>query len=68
MVFKRGPGKGHIGFVVGFSGNSVKVLGGNQRNEVNVKSDTRPILWFGWPEGYDSSEFNDLADSKYHSE
>jgi uncharacterized protein (TIGR02594 family) len=36
-VFARGTGnQGHVGFCLGRSGGSVKLLGGNQNDEVNV--------------------------------
>lgn len=36
VVFRR-TGGNHVGFCVGFTPNSIMVLGGNQANEVNVK-------------------------------
>lgn len=50
-----GPGwKGHVGFVVGKKGNNVLLLGGNQRNAVNVKSfSTSKVVAYVFPSGYD---------------
>ena len=41
VVFWRGKPdgwQGHVGFYVGMKGKSIRVLGGNQRNEVNVSN------------------------------
>lgn len=53
VVFKRGFG-GHIGFVVGQQSNGdLLVLGGNQSNDVNVRSFPRSrVLGYMWPEGF----------------
>jgi uncharacterized protein (TIGR02594 family) len=37
VVFKRGSG-GHVGFYMGQEGDKIKVLGGNQSNQVSVQS------------------------------
>ncbi len=53
VVFKRGSG-GHIGFVVGQQKDGdLLVLGGNQSNDVNVRSFPRSrVLGYMWPEGF----------------
>ncbi|MBM4319980.1 MAG: TIGR02594 family protein [Deltaproteobacteria bacterium] len=38
VVFSWGGGKGHVGFIVGKSGSTLQVLGGNQSNQVKVTS------------------------------
>lgn len=50
-----GPGwKGHVGFVVGKKGNNILLLGGNQRNAVNVKSfSTSKVVAYVFPSNYD---------------
>jgi uncharacterized protein (TIGR02594 family) len=37
-VFDWGGNKGHVGFIVGKSGDNLIILGGNQKNEVNKTS------------------------------
>jgi uncharacterized protein (TIGR02594 family) len=50
-----GPGwKGHVGFVVGKSGSSIQLLGGNQSDAVNVKNfGTGKIIAYVVPANYD---------------
>lgn len=39
VVFSRGSyPKGHVGFCVGFDGKTIKLLGGNQSNSVNIQN------------------------------
>lgn len=53
-VFSWGGGKGHVGFVVGKSGNNIQVLGGNQSNQVNVSSfGTSQVVAYVVPDNYD---------------
>ena len=49
-----GPGwKGHVGFVVGMSGNSVQLLGGNQSDAVNITNfSTAKIIAYVFPPNY----------------
>lgn len=49
-----GPGwKGHVGFVVGKSGNSIRLLGGNQSDAVNIKNfGTSKIIAYVFPSNY----------------
>jgi uncharacterized protein (TIGR02594 family) len=51
VVFKRGaPPSGHVGFVVEWTANTIKVLGGNQSDAVTVASFKRAdVLGFRWP-------------------
>ena len=50
VVFDRGHGTGHVGFFIGFDGEKLKVLGGNQSNAVNIQSWPRyKVLGFRWP-------------------
>ena len=51
VVFSRGKGFGHVGFVVGVDKNgNLMVLGGNQENAVNIKSfATSRVLGYRWP-------------------
>ena len=46
VVFRRGvkPWQGHVGFLNGFTGTSVSVLGGNQSDQVNIKNYPRKDL------------------------
>ncbi len=54
-VFKRGsdPTSGHVGFIVGWTADTIAVLGGNQRDAVNVahfpRADLIAIRWPGDP-------------------
>lgn len=54
VVFDR-KGGGHVGFVVGRDGqNNLWVLGGNQKNAVNVALFTRQrVLGYRIPDGFD---------------
>lgn len=38
VVLKRGTTNGHVGFYVGETANKIKLLAGNQRDEVNISS------------------------------
>lgn len=53
VVFERGAGKGHVGFVVGRDADGyLMVLGGNQGDAVNIKPfDQRRVLGYRWPSG-----------------
>lgn len=52
VVLKRGPSMGHVGFVVGWRGSHLAVLGGNQANAVNVATFAADrILGYRWPSG-----------------
>jgi uncharacterized protein (TIGR02594 family) len=56
-VFSWGGGKGHVGFVVGKSGNNIQVLGGNQSNQVNVTSfGTSQVVAYVVPDNYEVPE------------
>jgi uncharacterized protein (TIGR02594 family) len=57
-VFHRGSGPpssrgpGHVGFFVEDRGDSIILLGGNQRNHVNIKSYSKSrLLSYRWPPG-----------------
>jgi uncharacterized protein (TIGR02594 family) len=57
-VFQRGSGPpsgrgtGHVGFFVEDHGDSIGLLGGNQRNHVNIKSYSKSrLLAYRWPPG-----------------
>ena len=53
VIFKRGsePWMGHVGFFVGFKGDQVMCLGGNQEDEVNISSyPKKAVLGYRWPE------------------
>jgi len=57
-VFHRGSGPpssrgpGHVGFFVEDRGDSIGLLGGNQRNHVNIKSYSKSrLLAYRWPPG-----------------
>lgn len=53
VVFERPPHawSGHVGFVSGVAGDSVMVLGGNQKNAVNVARYSKArVLGYRWPE------------------
>jgi uncharacterized protein (TIGR02594 family) len=54
VVLKRdeaGPTAGHVGFVTGWTGTTVAVLGGNQANAVTVAHFQRAdVLGYRWPE------------------
>lgn len=55
-VFAR-RGGGHVGFTVGQNATDIYVLGGNQRNQVNIAPISRErLLGFRWPEGARRSE------------
>lgn len=45
VVFNWGGGKGHVGFFVSGDGDTVKVLGGNQSDEVDIKSFARSLVY-----------------------
>lgn len=51
VVFSRGKGLGHVGFVVGKDKNgNLMVLGGNQGDAVNIKPfATSRVLGYRWP-------------------
>jgi uncharacterized protein (TIGR02594 family) len=51
VVFSRGKGFGHVGFVVGKDKNgNLMVLGGNQGNAVNIKPfAVSRVLGYRWP-------------------
>jgi uncharacterized protein (TIGR02594 family) len=62
-VFSWGGGKGHVGFVVGKSGNNISVLGGNQKDQVNVSTfSTSKIVAYVVPKNYS------LSNSAYNLE
>lgn len=49
VVFSR-TGGNHVGFYLGKSGSSIKLLGGNQSNEVNISyQDASRLLGYRWP-------------------
>lgn len=51
VIFKRGSQawQGHVGFFVGFKGDQVLCLGGNQGNEVNISSYSKTrVLGYRW--------------------
>lgn len=55
-VISWGGGKGHVGIVVGTSGNSVLLLGGNQSNAVNISPFAKSkIVSYRLPPGYEPS-------------
>lgn len=50
-VFGR-KGGGHVGFIVGESSSNLYILGGNQRNEVNISPIAKDrLIACRWPEG-----------------
>lgn len=51
VVFKRGtPPAGHVGFITGVDGPTIKCLGGNQGNAVSIASYARSsVLGYRWP-------------------
>ena len=54
IVFGR-KGGGHVGFVVGESSDNYYVLGGNQRNQVNITPIAKGrYLGCRWPKGVDN--------------
>lgn len=47
-------GGGHVGFVVGKTGNTLQVLGGNQSNQVKISNfSTSRVVAYTVPSGYD---------------
>ncbi len=51
VVFKRGSEawQGHVGFFVGFQGDQVLCLGGNQGNEINISGYSKSrVLGYRW--------------------
>lgn len=53
-VFRRGTSswKGHVAFYVGQVGKTIKVLGGNQNNRVQISSyPSDRLLGYRWPAG-----------------
>jgi uncharacterized protein (TIGR02594 family) len=53
VVFERGAGFGHVGFIVGQDrAGNLMVLGGNQGDAVNIKPFAAArVLGYRWPEG-----------------
>lgn len=50
VVLSRGPAMGHVGFVVGWYGSQLAVLGGNQGNAVTIAGFAPDrILGYRWP-------------------
>ena len=50
VVLSRGPGKGHVGLVVGWRGSQLAVLGGNQGDAVSIAGFAPDrILGYRWP-------------------
>ena len=52
VVLKRGsnPAQGHVGFYVGDGASSIRVLGGNQSDQVKVSTYPKPmLLGYRWP-------------------
>jgi len=50
--------KGHVGFFAGFDGPDVKILGGNQSNQVNIQSyDSNRVLGFRTMRGARTTPF-----------
>lgn len=50
VIFDRGAGKGHVGFISDFDSENIYVLGGNQDNKVSVKAYPRSkVLGYRWP-------------------
>jgi uncharacterized protein (TIGR02594 family) len=46
----RGPRAGHVGFYTGETSASIKLLGGNQSNEVNISNySMKRCLGYRWP-------------------
>ncbi len=51
-IFPRGrdPGAGHVAFVIAASGSDVKVIGGNQQDQVSIRSFKRnTLIGLRWP-------------------
>ncbi len=60
-VFRRGanPAHGHVAFFHKHHGNTIEVLGGNQRNSVNLAHyKTADLLGFRWPYTAFAYDFN----------
>lgn len=55
-VFKRppDPNSGHVGFYISETANHIRLLGGNQSNEVNIMSQAKDrLLGYRWPVHYE---------------
>lgn len=55
VVFSKGNGFGHVGFLIGREGDKIQVLGGNQSNQVKVSSyplegsSAGRVISYRWP-------------------
>lgn len=50
VVFTRGTNSGHVGFYIGETKTTIKVLGGNQSNAVNISVYSKDrLLGYRWP-------------------
>jgi hypothetical protein len=52
VVLSRGsnPSLGHVGFFMGYSGSNVKILGGNQMNQVSIANFPKTkVAAYRWP-------------------
>lgn len=59
VVFHWGDGRGHVGFVVGKSGSSIQVLGGNQSDQVKESTySTGSVVAYVVPNDYDESAYS----------
>lgn len=51
VVLRRGPSNGHVGFFVGYSGNGIRILGGNQKDSVCIESfNEESVIGYFWPD------------------
>lgn len=58
-------GGGHVGFVVGKSGSSLQLLGGNQGDAVNVSSySAGSATYYGVPSGFDTATAPPLGETE----
>ena len=64
-VFHRPPRptSGHVGFFDGMKGGSIRLLGGNQSDAVNIKGySTNRLVGFYWPAGQPREEFETIKE------
>jgi uncharacterized protein (TIGR02594 family) len=57
VIYERGSGGGHVGFVVGRDDHGrIMTLGGNQRDSVNITPfDPKRVLGYRWPVNTDGT-------------
>lgn len=63
-VIRWTASSGHVGIVAGVNGSNINLLGGNQSNEINIRSFPRSkFIAFRWPVSYPIKQYPPLRGS-----